>query len=204
MFDQDGHMRITDMGLAEEFIEEQAVPGVSGTVGYMGPEVIQERGASRASDWWSLGVVLFEMAFHTHPFAGYADDMDQRIISGTYHMPSASSELRSLLSAMFVPDPSARLGSRGLADFKEHSFFHGLDWGSIQRREMQAPFTPSEKAHVDGAYDFEDQLAGTEKIIPIKPAEQSIFSRFDFVNPRAFQEEFFRVPRAMQTDVSAV
>eukprot|EP00301_Raphidiophrys_heterophryoidea_P024976 c8265_g1_i2.p1 GENE.c8265_g1_i2~~c8265_g1_i2.p1 ORF type:complete len:510 (+),score=122.22 c8265_g1_i2:263-1792(+) len=205
MFDQDGHMRLTDMGLAEEYTEGEPVSGISGTNGFLAPEVLGHRGASRVSDWWSLGIVLFEMAFLAHPFGPPSDQTDQRIKDGTFHVPSSGSrELNSLLHALLHRDPSERLGRNGIQDLKDHPFFRHIDWGIIHRKERLAPFVVTEKAHVDAAHEFDDQLGGKDKAPPLKATDQVVFAQFDFVNPRAFQEEFFRVPRALQTDMTAV
>ncbi len=69
---------------------------------------------------------------------------------------------------------------------------------------MQPPFMPSERANVNGEYDFEEQLGGPEQVSSVAADKQRLFELFDFVNPRALQEEFFRVARTFQADVDSI
>lgn len=52
---------LTDFGLAKEFEENTRTNSMCGTVEYMAPEIIQGRGHDKAADWWSVGILLFEM-----------------------------------------------------------------------------------------------------------------------------------------------
>lgn len=56
-----GHVRISDLGLAVHIPEGQSVRGRVGTVGYMAPEVIDNRRYTFQPDWWGLGCVVYEM-----------------------------------------------------------------------------------------------------------------------------------------------
>eukprot|EP00301_Raphidiophrys_heterophryoidea_P024975 c8265_g1_i1.p1 GENE.c8265_g1_i1~~c8265_g1_i1.p1 ORF type:complete len:517 (+),score=123.84 c8265_g1_i1:263-1813(+) len=209
MFDQDGHMRLTDMGLAIECKPGEVIHGRSGTVGYMSPEVVSMKQGSQPADWWALGVVLYEMAFGSHPFAASSkEESNAKVVSHEVVFPSrASDELKSLLRHLLTRDTSNRLGANGgIAQLKAHTFFEHIDWEAMYRRDIRPPFTPAERANVNGVYDFEEQLAGsdhhhTQNTHAIGNTEQQKFQSFDFVNPRALQEEFFRVARTYQADL---
>lgn len=68
LLDDNGHVRISDLGLAVEIPENEQVRGRVGTVGYMAPEVIDNEKYSFSPDWFSLGCLLFEMIEGQAPF----------------------------------------------------------------------------------------------------------------------------------------
>ena len=116
-----------------------------GTPDYIAPEVFGQGGYSETVDWWSVGVILFEMLVGYPPF--FSDDPSvtcQKIIhwkktliipSDANLSPAATNLIKSLIC-----DADRRLGSKGVAEIKNHPFFEGLDWEKV--REQIAPFIP--------------------------------------------------------------
>ncbi|CAA2968895.1 serine threonine- kinase 2 19-like [Olea europaea subsp. europaea] len=61
LLDEDGHAILTDFGLAKQLEENTRSNSMCGTVEYMSPEIIFGKGHDKAADWWSVGILLFEM-----------------------------------------------------------------------------------------------------------------------------------------------
>ena len=80
---EEGHIKLTDFGLSKVAVEYDNEKSHSysfcGTVEYMAPEVVNRRGHGAAADWWSLGVLMYEMLTGTLPFHGKSrtDTMNQ-------------------------------------------------------------------------------------------------------------------------------
>ena len=61
LMDVDGHVMLTDFGLAKEFEENTRSNSMCGTTEYMAPEIVRGKGHDKAADWWSVGILLYEM-----------------------------------------------------------------------------------------------------------------------------------------------
>lgn len=108
-----------------------------GPAEYHAPEVVAGRGATEASDWWSLGVLGYWMAVGMTPFARAGDDdlrISRRIAEHASEdltlPPNISDTLADLLRSLMEPDPSLRLGNTagGVRNIKAHPFFDGIEW----------------------------------------------------------------------------
>lgn len=115
LLDEDGHVKLTDFGLCKESIRnEQSDRAYSfcGTVEYMAPEVVNRRGHSTAADWWSFGVLMYEMLTGALPFQGASrKDTMTEILKAKLGMPQfISVDAQSLLRALFKRNPVNRLG----------------------------------------------------------------------------------------------
>uniref|UniRef100_A0A3Q2XZY8 non-specific serine/threonine protein kinase n=1 Tax=Hippocampus comes TaxID=109280 RepID=A0A3Q2XZY8_HIPCM len=133
LLDEDGHIKLTDFGLSKESIDhENKAYSFCGTVEYMAPEVVNRRGHTHSADWWSYGVLMFEMLTGTLPFQGKdRKETMTMILKAKLGMPQfLSSEAQSLLRNLFKRNPSNRLGAGpdGVEEIKRHQFFSTIDW----------------------------------------------------------------------------
>ncbi|XP_013381300.1 ribosomal protein S6 kinase 2 beta isoform X2 [Lingula anatina] len=196
LLDADGHVKLTDFGLSKESIfEEKKTYSFCGTVEYMAPEVVNRRGHGTAADWWSYGVLMFEMLTGQLPFQGQnrKDTMTQ-ILKAKLGMPQfLSPEAQSLLRALFKRNPANRLGSGddGIEDIKKHPFFSTISWEKLVKREINPPFKPA-VTKADDAYYFDTEFTSkTPKDSPGVPPSATaheLFRGFSYIAPRLIEE----------------
>lgn len=146
LLDADGHAILTDFGLAKQFEENTRSNSMCGTVEYMSPEIVLGKGHDKAADWWSVGILLYEMLTGKPPFTGSRDKIQQRIIKEKIKLPAfLSSEAHSLLRALLQKEASKRLGSgqKGSEEIKSHKWFKPINWKKLEAREIQPSFRPA-------------------------------------------------------------
>lgn len=156
LLDTDGHIALTDFGLSKESIPTQDAKTFSfcGTVEYMSPEVVSRKGHSHVADWWSFGVLAFEMITGHLPFHGAnRKETMNMILKAKLAMPTYPSlEAQSLLRMLFKRNPANRLGAGpdGFRNLQNHSFFESIDWEKLYQKKIEPPFIPpiySDYAH---------------------------------------------------------
>ncbi|KAH3739391.1 ribosomal protein S6 kinase alpha-1-like isoform X2 [Dreissena polymorpha] len=191
LLDSDGHIKLTDFGLSKESLfEDKKTYSFCGTVEYMAPEVVNRKGHGTAADWWSYGVLMFEMLTGALPFQGSnrKETMTQ-ILKAKLGMPGfLSLEAQSLLRALFKRNPQNRLGSSnsGIEELKSHAFFASIDWIKLMKREVSPPFKPA-VVQTDDAFYFDPEFTSkTPKDspgIPPSATAHELFRGFSFVAP---------------------
>jgi serine/threonine kinase 38 len=133
-----------------------------GTPDYIAPEVFSQNGYGEEADWWSIGVMFFEMVVGFPPFfSENPSDTCKKIVKWKEYflIPSdanLSSDAENFILRMVSP-AEQRLGINGVEEIKKHPFFKGIDWDNI--RKMKAPFIPELKNDYDTHYfdTFEEQ-----------------------------------------------
>ncbi|XP_018083094.2 protein kinase C delta type [Xenopus laevis] len=100
LLDDKGHVRISDFGLAKQNVfEDNTITSGVGTLGYMAPEILQEKPYNAAVDWWSFGVTIFEMVTGVALFANNdSEELIDSIIMDRPVIPQwLDEELKDLL-----------------------------------------------------------------------------------------------------------
>uniref|UniRef100_A0A8C5HU74 non-specific serine/threonine protein kinase n=1 Tax=Gouania willdenowi TaxID=441366 RepID=A0A8C5HU74_GOUWI len=196
LLDEEGHIKLTDFGLCKEAIDHKKAFSFCGTVEYMAPEVVNRQGHTHSADWWSFGVLMFEMLTGALPFQGKdRKETMNLILKARLGMPQfLSAEAQSLLRALFKRNPSNRLGSNadGAEEIKRHCFFSTIDWNKLFRKEMKPPFKPAVSRPDDTFYFDSEFTSRTPKDSPGAPPSagaNQLFRGFSFIASPLLEEE---------------
>jgi len=159
LLDSRGHVKLVDFGLSKDGVK--AISGCTfsfcGTPEYLAPEIIEGVGHGTGVDWWSLGMLVFEMLTGLPPW--YTKDRTKlfaNIISARLRFPEyVSPTARSFIQGLLTRSPIRRLGARGLDQVKDHPFFSVINWDVLERQEVKAPFAPSTTANPKDTRHFD-------------------------------------------------
>ncbi|XP_051985628.1 protein kinase C delta type-like [Xyrauchen texanus] len=190
MLDGEGHIKIADFGMCKENVfGENRATTFCGTPDYIAPEILLGQQYSFSVDWWSFGVLVYEMLIGQSPFHG--DDEDELFESIRMDTPNyprwITVDTRDMLERLFERNPSRRLGIVG--NIRAHLFFKTINWSALERREVEPPFKPKVKSPNDCSnFDREflsekPRLSHCEKGL-IDSMDQSAFAGFSFINPK--------------------
>ncbi|KAG1768878.1 kinase-like domain-containing protein [Suillus placidus] len=155
LLDYTGHIALCDFGLCKlNMSETEKTNTFCGTPEYIAPELLESQGYTKTVDWWTLGVLLYEMMTGLPPF--YDENVNvmyQRILSDPLLFPSdMPSEARSVMIGLLQRDPARRLGANGGEEIKRHPFFAKyVDWNRLLHKKIQPPFKPSVESVLDVA-----------------------------------------------------
>ncbi|XP_069708342.1 ribosomal protein S6 kinase alpha-2 isoform X1 [Phaenicophaeus curvirostris] len=196
LLDEEGHIKITDFGLSKEAIDhDKRAYSFCGTIEYMAPEVVNRRGHTQSADWWSFGVLMFEMLTGSLPFQGKdRKETMALILKAKLGMPQfLSTEAQSLLRALFKRNPSNRLGAGfdGVEEIKRHPFFVTIDWNKLYRKEIKPPFKPAvgrpeDTFHFDP--EFTSRTPTDSPGVPPSANAHHLFRGFSFIASNLVQE----------------
>ena len=193
LIDKNGHIKLSDFGLAkvsdklyenykyENFNKNKLTHKKNyscvGTAYYVAPEVLNKSGYGKDIDWWSVGVIFFEMLVGYAPFCSEeTKEVCYKVINWPKFLKipddiKISKEAEDLIFKM-INNSDKRLGRSGIEEIKVHPFFKGLDWDNI--RSKKAPFIPDIKNDYDTKY-FEH----FEVEEPFYPPQKKIKKRKD-------------------------
>lgn len=165
LLDRHGHLKITDFGFAKE------VPDITwtlcGTPDYLAPEVVASKGYNKSVDWWSLGILIFEMLCGFTPFwdGGSPMKIYENILKGRVkYPPYIHPDAQDLLQKLITPDLTKRLGNLhgGSKDVMTHPWFAEVTWERLQKKDIDAPYVPPVRAGVGDASQFDKYPEETE------------------------------------------
>jgi serine/threonine protein kinase len=170
LVDRDGHLKITDFGHAKADMDGQSTTSTfCGTAEYIAPEMLQGKAYTKAVDWWSFGIMLFEMLcgmppfIHDNPNGLYAMIVNKEVVFPETMSPNA----RDLLEQLLEKDPDRRIGS-GEADFveiKKHPFFQGVDFDALLNKEIEPEWKPVLRDELD-VTNFDQKVTAQSPGLP--------------------------------------
>ena len=144
LLDKNGHIKVTDFGFAKY------VPDITytlcGTPDYIAPEVVSTKPYNKSVDWWSFGILIYEMlAGYTPFYDSNAMKTYENILNAKLKFPSFFNEdAQDLISKLVTRDLSARLGNlqKGSEDVKNHPWFNEVVWEKLITRNIETPYEP--------------------------------------------------------------
>jgi serine/threonine protein kinase len=160
LVDKTGFIVVVDFGFAKIIGKNMKSFTLCGSAEYLAPEVVTRRGHGQSVDFWSLGIIVYEMMFGVTPFvAGSNRDIFKRILQGevTFPIMSRMSSEHSidvesccdLILRLLDQTPVTRLGSLldGVGGIVDHDFFKFFNWDALASHTMKPPFLPILKVH---------------------------------------------------------
>ncbi|KAK9455474.1 kinase-like domain-containing protein [Dipodascopsis uninucleata] len=152
LLDYTGHISLCDFGLCKlNMTQDDKTNTFCGTPEYLAPELLLGQGYTKTVDWWTLGVLLYEMLTGLPPF--YDDntnEMYRKILQEPLRFPDdMDKNAKSLLTGLLERDPNKRLGAKGPAEIKNHKFFAEIDWKKLMDKKYPPPYKPSVMSATD-------------------------------------------------------
>ena len=144
LLDDLGHVCLTDFGLSKDLEYSDKSHTFCGTPEYLAPEIVAGLGHNQAVDWWSLGILLYELTVGIPPFySTNVNEMYNKIQHGVLRFPPfLSEECKAVIVGLLNRDPSKRLGAseRDVDDIKAMPFFNRMPWEQLMRKEIESPY----------------------------------------------------------------
>jgi len=174
---QNGYSKLTDFGFAKIIEPGTRTYTLCGTPEYIAPEVLLNKGHGKPVDWWTLGILIYEMICGQPPFCD-EDPMGiyQKILAGKVYFPKYfDKNAKALVKKLLTADLSKRYGNLkdGPNDILKHKWFSTLDFQKLEALETPAPYKPAMKDEQDIS-NFED-IPDSNELPPAVPASQDPF-----------------------------
>lgn len=153
LLNEEGKIKLTDMGLAKFVIGKTYT--TCGTPDYFAPELIASTGHTNAVDWWTLGILTFELMSGHPPFeSAYPMQIYSKVMKGIAKVPfppKCQGPVGDLIKAFLKKEPSERLPMRpgGTKNVKDHKWYGGFDWDQMMAVALEAPYKPVVKSKKD-------------------------------------------------------
>uniref|UniRef100_A0AAQ5XTP0 G protein-coupled receptor kinase n=1 Tax=Amphiprion ocellaris TaxID=80972 RepID=A0AAQ5XTP0_AMPOC len=186
LLDDNGHIRISDLGLAVKLSEGSLVRGRVGTLGYMAPEVIGLEHYGMSADWWGLGCLIYEMTAGQPPFRARGEhpkppEMERRIQKEQEEYGDKFSQnVKNLCSLLLTKDPKERLGCQrsGGREVQYHPFFRKINFRMLEAGLVEAPFKPDPRlVYCSDVQDIEE--FSIVKGVTLDHTDSNFYSKFN-------------------------
>jgi serine/threonine protein kinase len=166
VLDKEGHVCLTDFGLAKTNVQgAYAASTFCGTPEYLAPEFLMGTGHGKAVDWWSLGILLYEMLCGIPPFYSESvNEMYELILKKPLEFPDdVTPAAQDLCQKLLDRNPETRMSD--VNTFKAHPFFSDVNWEELYARKIPAPFKPA----VDAGENFDPEFTSLNPRLSVGP-----------------------------------
>uniref|UniRef100_A0A1A9WK42 Protein kinase C n=1 Tax=Glossina brevipalpis TaxID=37001 RepID=A0A1A9WK42_9MUSC len=193
LLDIEGHIKLADFGLSKDCIADtETTRTFCGTTSYMAPEILNYESYGHSADWWSYGVLLYEMMAGQLPFDAETEAETFRNIKEKKAIfpKHFSQEAMDIITSFLVKKSNNRLGAGRYArsEITTHPFYKNIDWEEAANKDMKPPIVPKIK-HRKDLCNFEAEftkektdLTPTDKLFMMN-LDQNDFIGFSYMNP---------------------
>ena len=156
LMNYEGHIKISDFGLSKK-LENQKDKAYTlcGTLQYLAPEILKNKGYDKSVDWWSLGCIYYEMLTGNLPFKTNGNKINLDVFEEKIDFDENMNPLLiNLISQLLNVNPKKRLGygAQDAKKIKEHQYFNDVDWNKYLNKEIEPPFVPKLEGELDLRY----------------------------------------------------
>ncbi|CAG9330302.1 unnamed protein product [Blepharisma stoltei] len=166
LFTAEGHIKLVDFGFAKHLKDGEFAYTMCGTPDYLAPEMIRQTGHEFSLDWWTLGILIFELQtgktpfYHDNPYAMY----DKILQENVQFAEDFDGESKDLIEKLLIKDYRERIK---LNDIKRHGFFKNINWRHVEKLTLPPVYIPCITSKIDssnfGRYEEEKQ---NELLVP--------------------------------------
>jgi serine/threonine protein kinase len=157
LIDEDGYIKLCDFGACCKISGKKTEKSFGGSAEYAAPEVITQEGHTFLADWWSLGILIYELLYGNTPFFNMEEErMFDLIKAGSISFPKIiciegepkertykiSEDAKNLITKLLAKEPNERLGKGGFAEIKKHPFFNGINFNDLQVKKIKPIYKP--------------------------------------------------------------
>jgi len=191
LLDSSGHCVLTDFGFAKEnVLTLESCSSFCGTLEYMAPEVVKKSKYGKPADWWSVGILLYDMLIGCPPFQHKNDNtLYKKILNDKLKLPGyLSKECVGLIKGLLQRDLKQRFT---IKEIKEHKFFRNMDWEKMLRKEVRPPIVPTTRQGALDTSNFDPKLVNSKftdsapENSPLSRSQQLQFQGFSYVKSPA-------------------
>ncbi|KAI9349036.1 hypothetical protein BDR26DRAFT_852855 [Obelidium mucronatum] len=182
----DGHIKIADYGLCKENMPYGATTMTfCGTPEFMSPEILLEKPYTRTVDWWSFGVLIYELLLGQAPFKG---DSEDEIFNSILHKDPSFPTSKIDPNCNGYHSKAVRLGAGPLDadEIKSHPYFGDVNWDDVLHRRVPPPFVPAITSATDVSNFDEEFTKEMPVLTPCKTvlaaADQEEFRGFTYMS----------------------
>ena len=155
LIDKEGNIKLTDFGLSKVISNDGDINTTNtlcGTLEYIAPEIFQRKPYDKSIDWFSFGVVLYEMLTGQLPFNIKNEEFDESKYKNIKYPEKMSSEAKELIEKLIEIEPEKRLGYNSSDEIRNSAFFKEVDFEKVYNKEYRPPFKPRLNGELDLKY----------------------------------------------------
>lgn len=155
LIDKEGNIKLTDFGLSKVISNDGDINTTNtlcGTLEYIAPEIFQRKPYDKSIDWFSFGVVLYEMLTGQLPFNIKNEEFDESKYKNIKYPEKMSPEAKELIEKLIEIEPEKRLGYNSSDEIRNSAFFKEVDFEKVYNKEYRPPFKPRLNGELDLKY----------------------------------------------------
>ncbi|KAI5160706.1 hypothetical protein NEAUS04_0760 [Nematocida ausubeli] len=169
MFAENGYIKLINMELCSIGAAKGIAHTLCGSIPAIAPEMIDEHYTKKV-DWWSLGVLAYQLVLKTPPFTGSSVKQIKEAIQNDppANIDQIEEPMRSFIAGLLEKNVEKRLGTESVEDIKNHVYFKDFDWEKMKKQKLPVCWTPQAGSNVYSNFDQKD----IEKDPELSPAEE--------------------------------
>ena len=148
IIDQDGYLKIMDFKISRLCELKSGSLTIKETSEYLAPEIINKNDYKPVADWWTYGIIIYELLFGVPPFFNESDNkIKEQIVRFEVRFPkisNVSNSAKDLIKKLLNKNPLSRLGhSKGFEEIQKHDFFKGFNFDNLINKKIEPKYKPT-------------------------------------------------------------